>query len=154
MIKIWRNDKHIQLVLAGKPSGKDDFSFKNHLTNYPILILDRSKTLEELKNLYINALVFVFPSIYEGFGLPILEAMSCGCPVIGINSTSIPEIIGTAGILVEKDDVDGLAKNIICFTQNNSDSKIISTNCIQQANKFNWNLVAINTIMIYNKMYD
>jgi glycosyltransferase involved in cell wall biosynthesis len=62
---------------------------------------------------YYNAAnVFVFPSTYEGFGLPVLEALQSGCPVVASHATSIPEITGNAAILVNPRDVDGFTKSI------------------------------------------
>ena len=56
---------------------------------------------EELPKLYSDALMFIYPSLYEGFGLPVLEAMKCGCPVITSNTSSLPEVIGNAGIKID-----------------------------------------------------
>jgi glycosyltransferase involved in cell wall biosynthesis len=67
---------------------------------------------EDLPALYSLSDIFVFPSIYEGFGLPPLEAMACGCPVICSNTSSLPEVVGNAGVLVSPFDVDGLADAI------------------------------------------
>lgn len=149
MMIIWKENPKIQLVLAGKPSGKDDYSIEDASKSFPIIVISRNKSIEELQNLYINASVFVFPSLYEGFGLPVLEALSCGCPVIGINTTSIPEIIGDAGVLLNENDVEGMAKNINLYIKNKDIKVQVSNKCIHQASKFNWNTVAINTISCY-----
>jgi glycosyltransferase involved in cell wall biosynthesis len=65
--------------------------------------------VESLPALYSGAAAMAYPSFYEGFGLPPLEAMACGCPVITSNSTSLPEVVGSAGMMVAPEDVDGLA---------------------------------------------
>ncbi len=64
---------------------------------------------EDLPTLYSTAEVFAFPSLYEGFGLPLLEAMACGVPVVASRTSSLPEVVGEAGLLVDPHDVDGLA---------------------------------------------
>lgn len=63
---------------------------------------------EELPELYSNALMFIYPSLYEGFGLPVLEAMKCGCPVITSNTSSLPEVIGDAGIQINPENDEEL----------------------------------------------
>lgn len=63
----------------------------------------------DLATLYSGAVAFVYPSIYEGFGLPLLEAMACGAPVITSNTTAIPEVVGNAAMLVDPYDVDSIA---------------------------------------------
>jgi glycosyltransferase involved in cell wall biosynthesis len=63
----------------------------------------------DLAALYSGASVFAFPSLYEGFGLPVLEAMACGAPVIAADATSLPEVVGDAGILVPPLDIDAWA---------------------------------------------
>lgn len=142
----WENNNNlIQLVIAGKPSGKDD-EILNHLTNtYPIVIISRPKSNIELKSLYKNASVFVFPSLYEGFGLPVLEAMSSGCPVIACNSTSIPEIIGSHEFLFEPNDVKTLSKMISTVLSNNDLQMKLSKNGIRESLKFSWYKVALAT---------
>jgi alpha-1,3-rhamnosyl/mannosyltransferase len=64
---------------------------------------------EELDGLFRDAVALVYPSIYEGFGLPLAEAMAVGCPVIASDRTALPEVVGGAGILLNPDDVDGWA---------------------------------------------
>jgi glycosyltransferase involved in cell wall biosynthesis len=80
--------------------------FKKEL-NDTLNKFDRSKVIltgyideAELRKYYSNALCFIYPSLYEGFGLPVLEAMKCGCPVISSNATSLPEVLGDCGIMV------------------------------------------------------
>ena len=92
----------LKLVLAGGVWEK----FKKELTD-TIGDFDQTKIEvlgyvkdEDLPNLYSNALMFIYPSLYEGFGLPVLEAMKCGCPVITSNVSSLPEVIGQAGIQI------------------------------------------------------
>ncbi|TFH40828.1 MAG: glycosyltransferase family 1 protein, partial [Chrysiogenales bacterium] len=63
---------------------------------------------EDLAPLYSGARLFAFPSLYEGFGMPVLEAMQCGCPVVTSTSSSLPEVAGDAGILVDPEDVGAL----------------------------------------------
>ena len=96
------NINDLKLVLGGSVWRK----YKNEL-NQILNRYDRSKIVltgyideKELAKYYSNALCFIYPSLYEGFGLPVLEAMQCGCPVITSNTTSLPEVIGDAGIQI------------------------------------------------------
>ena len=145
-------DKHnncTQLILAGKPSGKDDDILNDFINKYPIVIISRPKTNSELRALYKNATVFVFPSLYEGFGLPVLEAMTCGCPVIASNSTSIPEIINNHNFLFEPKNtisLSGLIENIL---HNNLLQCELSKTGLEHSLKFTWKNVAAATLKIY-----
>src|SRR5438093_12417864 len=67
---------------------------------------------EELVSLYSNAAVFCFPSLYEGFGWPPLEAMACGCPVVASSTTAIPEVVGDGGQLCPPDDATAWVSEI------------------------------------------
>ena len=102
----------LKLVLAGGVWEK----FKKELSD-TIGDFDQSKIEvlgyvkdEDLPNLYSNALMFIYPSLYEGFGLPVLEAMKCGCPVITSNVSSLPEVIGQAGIQINPKNDEELIK--------------------------------------------
>lgn len=67
---------------------------------------------EKLADLYANATVFIYPSLYEGFGIPPLEAMACGCPVVASNASSLPEVVGGVGLLFNPKDSNDLAEKI------------------------------------------
>ena len=66
----------------------------------------------DLPAYYSGAEILVLPSLYEGFGFPVLEAMACGCPVVASNTSSLPEVVGDAGIMVDPYDTDSLARVI------------------------------------------
>ncbi len=89
----------------------------------------------EILSLYEEADVFVYPSLYEGFGLPVLEAMACGCPVIASNVSSLPEVVGEAGMLVDPYDVDALAQAISTVLQDDGLKREMSRKGIAQAQK-------------------
>lgn len=99
-----------QLVIAGKKGWgyKQIFDTVNNLGLDKKVIFPGYITEAEKKYLYTHAELFVYPSIYEGFGIPPLEAMSYGCPVITSNVSSLPEVIGDAGIMVDPQNVKGL----------------------------------------------
>ena len=71
----------------------------------------------ELSSLYSLADIFIYPSLYEGFGFPPLEAMKCGCPVIVSNVTSLPEVVGEAGLYVDPYDETSISTQINCLIQ-------------------------------------
>ncbi len=92
----------------------------------------------EILSLYEQADVFVYPSLYEGFGLPVLEAMACGCPVITSNTSSLPEVVGDAGMLIDPHDVDELAQAIITVLADDELKREMSRKSIAQAQTFSW----------------
>jgi len=98
---------------------------------------------EELAIAYTGAIVLVYPSKYEGFGLPILEAMACGCPVITCANASIPEVAREAAIYINDNDVEGLA-NALCEVQKPAIRQLLIDKGIEQAKKFTWSSAAKN----------
>jgi glycosyltransferase involved in cell wall biosynthesis len=103
--------------------------------------------------LFMNgAELFVFPSLYEGFGLPVLEAMSCGTPVISSNRSSIPEIIGSAGVLVDPTNVRELADRIIELLRNPEERRRLSQLGIDRASQFSWTEAARQTLNVYRSV--
>lgn len=102
-----------------------------------------------LPELYRAAGTFVFPSRYEGFGLPPLEAMACGCPVISSNAASLPQVIGGAGITLEPDDIEGFAQ-AICRVLDEADLREeMRRKGYEQAAKFSWQQTASMTMEVY-----
>lgn len=102
----------------------------------------------DLPALLSGASVFAFPSLYEGFGLPPLEAMACGTPVVASNSSSLPEVIGEAGILVDPKSVDDLVAGIIKAIENPAKYR---EKGIMQAKKYTWERAAKETYNVYKQ---
>lgn len=106
---------------------------------------------EDLPAIYSGASVFTFPSLYEGFGIPLLEAMQCEVPVIASNTSSIPEVVGDAGILLDPHDIDEWAENIYRVLTNKDLYEELIAKGKQQASKFSWEKVANETLAVYEK---
>lgn len=106
----------------------------------------------ELPLLYSWADVFVFPSLYEGFGLPPLEAMACGTPVITSNASSLPEVVGDAGIMVAPRNVEGLADAIRRALTDSDLRQEMTIKGLEQAKKFSWKETARQTLNIYQEV--
>jgi glycosyltransferase involved in cell wall biosynthesis len=107
---------------------------------------------EDLVLLYQKASLFVFPSLYEGFGLPVLEAMACGTPVVAANTSSIPEVAGDAAYLVEPTDPKGIST---AMAQVLSDDKIASEMVkkgLKRNATFSWEKCARETLSVYMKV--
>lgn len=104
---------------------------------------------EMLAKAYKGALAFVFPSKYEGFGIPIVEAFSQGCPVILSNSTCFPEIAGDAGVYFNPDSPEGLAQRIVDICYNESLRKKLIEAGRERLNSFSWERSAIETREFY-----
>ncbi|MBU1131393.1 glycosyltransferase family 4 protein [Patescibacteria group bacterium] len=103
---------------------------------------------EQLPILLSGASGFVFPTIYEGFGLPAVEAMACGCPVIASNSGALPEIIDEAGLLTEAHDVDGFAQNMIKVIEDSEFRQDLISKGLQRSKEFSWEKCAQETLKI------
>ncbi len=98
---------------------------------------------------YSGASVVLFPSIYEGFGLPPLEAMACGIPVISSNASSLPEVAGAAAALVDPNDVDAWAATMHSVLSEPSRREEMSARGLDQASRFSWTLAAQETLRVY-----
>ncbi len=107
------------------------------------------KRLNELYNL---ADVFLFPSGFEGFGLPPLQAMAAGLPVISSNATSLPEVVGSAALTYEPDNVEGIAQSLLQITQDLQLTQRLKQSGLEQAKRFSWQRAAQATFDTYRKV--
>jgi glycosyltransferase involved in cell wall biosynthesis len=102
-----------------------------------------------LYTLYKNAFCFVYPSLYEGFGIPPLEAMAAGCPVIASNSSSIPEVVGEAGLLFDPKSKESLTSSIYRLIHDENERSRLIQKGLLRTSKFSWDNTAKQTYDIY-----
>lgn len=143
--------KDIALVIAGKA----ELSFVEKMKNCHIntnIIFTGYVTDDEKRALYSSAEMFLFPSKYEGFGIPILESMACGCPVITTNVSSIPEVGENAVIYVEPGNVEMLIDKIENLLDDFGKRELYKDAGLQQVKKFSWKRTAIETEKIYSSI--
>ncbi len=154
--KLIRDRYKLKLILAGgkgwsyeevlkmpdKLGIRDDVVFTGYVNEKTILYL------------YNNAMVFVCPSVYEGFGLPVVEAMSCGVPLIVSDIPSFKEIADDAGLFFNPSDHEELAHKIEDVISSDSLKIELRQKSLQRGNKFSWNKVVAETIQTYKKVMD
>lgn len=104
---------------------------------------------DDLSAVYSGATAFLFPSLYEGFGLPPLEAMQCGTPVIASNTTSLPEVIGDAGLLVDPTDADALCQGMLELLAKQDLRRELSSKGLMRSKEFSWEKCAEKTVAAY-----
>jgi len=122
----WESDELLDEI----KSINNEFPFKIILTGF---IPD-----EDLAPLYSGAFAFIYPSLYEGFGLPVLEAMKCGTAVISSNTSSLPEVVGEAGILINPQKIEELIVGINTLVKNPKLYRELKEKSIVRANNFSW----------------
>ncbi len=139
----------LRLVLSGPPVSlemPDDASGGS-------IEMIRNVSVEELASLYSSALGMVFPSLDEGFGLPVLEAMRCGCPVIASVTGSLPEVAGEAALLVNPLDVEEIASAMTDLALSPELRERLSMAGIDRASEFTWKKTAHETLHVYRSRW-
>jgi glycosyltransferase involved in cell wall biosynthesis len=107
---------------------------------------------EEIPAFYNLADLFAFPSIYEGFGIPALEAMACGCPVIASKTGCSPEVVGDAACLVDPYDPNMISGSIQKILEDDALRQRLIDKGIERANQFNWRKTAMQTLSLLNSL--
>ena len=142
-----------KLVLVGKKGWKNKSVYKT-ISKYnlkPYILFTGYVPKKDLPAIYSMSDLFVFPSIYEGFGIPPLEAMACGIPVIVSNQGASPEICGDACLLVNPYDIHEMAKSIEILL-NNKELRQNKINLgLERVKQFNWEKTAKETLKIYEE---
>lgn len=149
--EIARRDLPHKLILVGKPG----WGYKEVVQTIEDMELTESVSLVgyvpagDLPAFYNLAEVFVFPSVYEGFGLPVLEAMSCGTPVVASNSSSLPEIVGDAGLLADAYSVDEWVDSLLQLLENSAYRSVLGKKALERASFFSKAQMAKQTLAVY-----
>ena len=142
-----------QLVLVGKKAWLFDETLRaateHGLTS--VIIFTGYVPEADLPALYSGARCFIYPSYFEGFGLPVLEAMQCGTPVIAGNRTSLPEVVGDAGLLVDPFDEQALALAMARVIENSDLAAELCVKGLKRAREFSWQKTARMTIEVYEQ---
>jgi len=130
--------KNLKLVLVGRR--------QERIAERGVMTLGRVDSDQDLAALYSGAEALVYPSLYEGFGLPVVQAMAVGCPVVTSNVSSLPEVAGDAAVLVNPNDTSSIAEGIQTALRQ---TKSLAQKGLKQAQKFSWEKAAQETFGIY-----
>lgn len=147
-------NKNLELVLAGKPGWLFEEIYeapKKFNVEGRVKFVGYVKD-DQLPALYSGAEMFVFPSLFEGFGLPILEAMACGIPVLTSNISSMPEVSGRNAVLVNPNKINEISRGIESLLKDKSLYKKLSDSGRKWASKFTWEETARETIKVFEKV--
>lgn len=141
---------NFDVVIAG---GKNFDVFGKANTMLPDFVKQMGYVSDgELRALYEQASCFVYPSLYEGFGLPPLEAMACGCPVIVSNAASLPEVCGDAAIYCDPYSVEDIANKIEQLLADNNLQEEMRLKGIERAKQFSWEKCALETVTVIEEL--
>ncbi len=150
------NHKDVKLVLVGDYE-RDAFLIDNNLQDLLKHLQLKDKVIftgfisdKELVCFYNAAMVFVLPSFMEGFGLPAVEAMACGTPVIGSKTSALPEVVGDAGLFFDPDKPDELLEHLTTIVEDGALRKKLAQRSIQRAATFSWQKSAVQTLNVFN----
>lgn len=143
----------LSVLIVGRYGWGDDLNSKYKIHNTKVKLLGFVES-EDLAGLYSGAMAFVYPSLYEGFGLPILEAMSCSCPVITSNVGSMKELAGGFAVLIDPESIDSIGSGMLKLLKDNNLRDQYKTKGLIRAREFNWDKTAFQTIEAYRSLLD
>ncbi|MBM3707514.1 MAG: glycosyltransferase family 4 protein [Actinobacteria bacterium] len=155
LLKSSCSDFAYQLVIVGRTGWMSEAAYVEYEKSpYKKDIIFTGRVPDsELIHIYNMAEVFVYPSIFEGFGLPVIEALQCGLPVTASRTSSIPEVVETKEFLFNPADQEDMAKKIKqILTTDEELKKELSQKALKNASKFNWRQTAENTLRVYKKL--
>lgn len=149
---VLKENTHLKLLCAG--GGVFSEEEKKYISNLELQSKIEHisfKTDDELGEIYNRAKCFIFPSMYEGFGIPVLEAMSSGCPIVLTNNSSFPEVAGEAGIFYELNNKEDLKNKVKMLLENKNIRDEYAKKGLERIKFFTWNQVATQTLNLYKK---
>lgn len=148
----WSVRRDVKLVIVGGSWRGRDIQREYSTMDYPEIVYPGFVDEAKLVQLYNEAILFALPSMYEGFGLPVLEAMSCGTPVLCANASSIPEVAGEAAMLVDPYSEDEISEAICRVLNSISLQEELREKGLEQCRKFTWQKTAEQTYQVYRQV--
>jgi glycosyltransferase involved in cell wall biosynthesis len=155
LLKAFSNSKtkqEVKLICFG--SGSFNIKEKNLINEFGLdnKVVHQKGSDSDLANLYQHALFFIYPSIYEGFGLPVLEAMANECPVICHNKTSLPEVSNGSALEVDCENTSHLTSAIDKLYSDSGFRKVLSEKGKENVKQFTWEATAMKTLEVYKRV--
>lgn len=152
--------ENLNLVVAGKSSGEGREGWKyQEILDSPARLGIKERVIftgfvpgEDLPHLLSGALAFIQPSLWEGFGIPVLEAMACGVPVLVSNVSSLPEVVGKAGLTFDPYSVDQIEQAIRTITSDRKLAQKYSKLGLERVKKFSWDKMAKTVLKVFEKL--
>ena len=144
--------QHLQIVLVGRLYGPYVASVRSRVQELGLskrVVFPGNLSPDEIRSLYRAATLFVYPSLYEGFGLPILEAMASGVPTVSSDRSSLPEVAGDAALLVDPENPEAIAHAMRRLIEDNELRQEMSRRGRERALSFSWQKTAEQTWRVY-----
>ena len=141
-----------QTLVYGPPEGLDALGDRELQQKLNVIRAGYLET-EDMAALFRHAHAFVMPSFYEGFGLPLVEAMSCGCPVITSNRGSLPEVAGAGALCFDPLDISAMAEALVELLRSPVELEQRKSAALKKAADFSWNKAALETIAVYHLLH-
>jgi glycosyltransferase involved in cell wall biosynthesis len=149
IVEIFKKYPDLSLVCTGPPFSKEERELHAASGLEKRIVHVEAHTDTKFSVVYKNALMLVFPSLYEGFGLPILEAMHCGCPVIVSNTSSLPEVAGDAAVYIDPRSADSMRSSMLQVLESGALRDELREKGREQEKKFSWEKVTEQTLEVY-----
>jgi glycosyltransferase involved in cell wall biosynthesis len=152
--KVCSLNSEVQLGVVGSALTPEEIQQINELQLTDRIVLFQKVSDRHLAKLYRCSMALVYPSLYEGFGIPLLEAMACGTAVVAANSSSIPEVVGDAGILFEPTAVGELADRLLHLLEYPAERDRLIQKGNNRVRQFSWNRTAAQTFAVYRSLVE
>ena len=148
---LWSRKNEVDLAVVGSAWEQEEIKMMNELklTNQVKLFVEINK--EKLSLLYNLANAFVFPSTYEGFGIPLLEAMACGCPIVASRIPSTIEVAGDCPVYFEPEDIDSFLSALDTIIAEGRNSRRVDLG-LEHVNQYSWDKTAHETLKVYREL--
>lgn len=147
-----QSDRGLKIIITGPDLSKKEVAYFKAINIPDSTIIHMWADDSLLANLYSNAALFAFPSLYEGFGIPLLEAFSCGCPVVASNAGSLPEIAGDAAMFFDPKSQGEIRESVSCVLENDKLSNTLIANGIERNKEFSWAKTIEKTSEVYKSL--